>query len=91
MRFLQRLLTFLTCRHSAREKNPPQAVLSTSIFNGVGSVTIIGGTFIVNGTPHAPSYFFPHRIESIDPGTPTYDSEGVNVPTTAGTQMGGQT
>jgi len=64
MGFLQRLLTFITRRRqstnqSTTETHPPQTVSMTSMFHGVRTVFIIGGTFttIVNGKPQirAPS------------------------------------
>jgi len=58
MGFLQRLLTFITHRRqsinqSTTETHPPQTASMTSMFHGVRTVFIIGGTFttIVNGKP----------------------------------------
>jgi len=56
MNLLQRLLAFLTHRRPqqsasqlTQEAHPQQAVPSTSIFHGVGTLTIFGGTFLVIG------------------------------------------
>ena len=57
MNFLQRLRAFFTRRRSQESASQstqdihpsPQAAPSTSVFHGVGTLTIIGGTFIVIG------------------------------------------
>jgi len=56
MNLLQGLLTFLAHRWPQQSASPPtqeahpqQAAPLTSIFHGVGTLTIFGGTFIVIG------------------------------------------
>ena len=72
MEFLQRLLAFITRRRqstgqSTTGTHPPQAASTTSMFHGVRTVFIIGGTFttIVNGKPQirAPSSRSMRRME----------------------------
>ena len=93
MSLLRRLLAFLT-RHQSQRSNSrstqealpgPPAAQSTSMFHGVGTVTIVGGTFIVIGKFICAPLDKYQTVPAADPDTPTSNRQTKNIPS-AGTQ-----
>ena len=88
---LQRFRAFITRRRpqqSTTQSTGTETHPAPTMFRGVGTVNIIGGTFIIFGKlqllPHRALLYNCPAVPSIDPRSTTH--EGMNAPSTTGTQ-----